>query len=345
MKYIDLRSDTVTMPTQQMRDAMATALVGDDVYQDDPTVKELEALAARVSGHQAGLFVASGTMGNQLAIMTHTRRGDEIITGCNYHIVAHEVGAAAVLSNVSVRTIFHDNDFIYPEDIKAAIRSQDIHHPTTSLLCLENALSNGTVMPLDLVNRNIDTARSMGLNVHLDGARIFNAAVALNCDVKELTAPFDSVMFCLSKGLCSPIGSMLVGSEDFIKRARKNRKLLGGGMRQAGILAAAGLISINEMTKRLSEDHHNAQKLADSLASINEITVFDQLRDINMVYFKLNIENPDQLVDYALTRGCKINPPSQGIFRVVTHNDISAKDVDVFVQIIEKFLEENPKAN
>lgn len=345
MKYIDLRSDTVTMPTPQMRQAMAEALVGDDVYQDDPTVKELEELAASVTGHQAGLFVASGTMGNQLAIMTHTRRGDEIITGANYHIVAHEVGAAAVLSNVSIRTIHHDNDFIYPEDIKSSVRTVDIHNPWTSLLCLENALSNGMVMPSDLMFRNIDMAHSMGLKVHLDGARIFNAAVTLDCDVKVLTSPFDSVMFCLSKGLCSPVGSMLVGSKDFIERARKNRKLLGGGMRQAGILAAAGLISINEMTKRLPEDHSNAERLAASLAEFSEIEVFHQLRDINMVYFKCNVESPEQLVEYALANGCKINPPSQGIFRVVTHNDITSNDVDVFIQIINAFIKENPKAN
>ncbi|MDP3305006.1 MAG: low-specificity L-threonine aldolase [Erysipelotrichaceae bacterium] len=344
MKYIDLRSDTVTMPTPKMRQAMAQAEVGDDVYRDDPTVKELEVLAARVTGHQAGLFVASGTMGNQLAIMTHTRRGDEIITGSNYHIVAHEVGAAAVLSNVSIRMIQHDNDLIYPQDIKAAVRSTDIHNPTTSLLSLENALSNGTVMPKDLMLENIDTAHSLGLKVHLDGARVFNAAVALDCDVKELTAPFDSVMFCLSKGLCSPIGSMLVGSTEFIERARKNRKLLGGGMRQAGILAAAGLISIHEMTKRLVDDHENAKKLASMLSDVKEADVFEQLRDINMVYFKLNVEHPEKLVDFAMTQGCKINPPGHGVFRVVTHNDISLNDIEAFVQIVKLFMKENPSA-
>lgn len=344
MKYIDLRSDTVTIPTPQMRQAMARAEVGDDVYRDDPTVEELEVLAASVTGHQAGLFVASGTMGNQLAIMTHTRRGDEIITGSNYHIVAHEVGAAAVLSNVSIRMIHHDNDLIYPQDIKAAVRSVDIHNPTTSLLSLENALSNGTVMPKELMLENIDTAHSLGLKVHLDGARVFNAAVALNCDVKELTAPFDSVMFCLSKGLCSPIGSMLVGSTEFIERARKNRKLLGGGMRQAGILAAAGLISIREMTKRLMDDHENASKLASLLSGIEKVDVFEQLRDINMVYFKLNVDSPENLVDFAMTQGCKINPPGQGVFRVVTHNDISSDDVEAFVQIVKMFIKENPSA-
>lgn len=345
MKYIDLRSDTVTLPTPQMRQAMAEALVGDDVYQDDPTVKKLEELAAQVTGHPAGLFVASGTMGNQLAIMTHTQRGDEVITGANYHIVAHEVGAAAVLSNVSIRMIHHENDYIYPEDIRKAVRSLDIHNPRTSLLSLENALSNGTVMPLELMLENIDTAHSMGLKVHLDGARVFNAAVALNCDVKSITAPFDSVMFCLSKGLCSPVGSMLVGSKDFIERARKNRKLLGGGMRQAGILAAAGLISIEDMTKRLDDDHVNAQKLAGLLKEIEAVDVFDQLRDINMVYFKLKVKSPELLVDYALAKNCKINPPSQGVFRVVTHHDISSEDVDSFVKIVKSFVKENPSAD
>jgi threonine aldolase len=345
VKYIDLRSDTVTMPTPQMRQAMAEALVGDDVYQDDPTVKELEALAAHITGHQAGLFVASGTMGNQLAIMTHTKRGDEVITGANYHIVAHEVGAAAVLSNVSIRTIHHDNDFIYPKDIKSAVRSVDIHNPWTSLLSLENALSNGMVMPLDLIYENIEMAHSLGLKVHLDGARVFNAAIALDCDVKALTAPFDSVMFCLSKGLCSPVGSMLVGHKDFIEKARKNRKLLGGGMRQVGILAAAGLISINDMTKRLMEDHVNAKKCASLLSEFPQIRVFEHLRDINMVYFKLNVESPQRLVKYAFDKGCKLNPPNEGVFRVVTHNDVSSSDIDTFIQIVKQFLQENPSVS
>ncbi len=342
MRYIDLRSDTVTLPTKEMRQAMAEALVGDDVYQDDPTVKELEALAAQVTGHPAALFVASGTMGNQLAIMTHTRRGDEVITGANYHIVAHEVGAAAVLSNVSIRMIHHDNDWIYPEDIRKAVRSTDIHHPTTSLLSLENALSNGTVMPVELMNRNIDMAHSLNLKVHLDGARVFNAAAFLGCDVKELTSRCDSVMFCLSKGLCSPIGSMLVGSKEFIENARKNRKLLGGGLRQAGILAAAGIISIKEMTRRLSQDHANAEMLARCLAKIPQVHVFDQLRDINMVYFKLDDQSSGRLVDFAFKRGCKINPPGNGVFRVVTHNDVTVEDVDAFVDIVRQYLKENP---
>jgi threonine aldolase len=207
---------------------------------------------------------------------------------------------------------------------------------------LENALSNGTVMPIELMNRNIDMAHSLNLKVHLDGARIFNAATFLQCDVRELTSRCDSVMFCLSKGLCSPVGSMLVGSKEFIERARKNRKILGGGMRQSGILAAAGLISIREMTKRLSEDHRNAEHLAHLLSQIPQIQVLSQLRDINMVYFSLNHPAPEKLVEFAFKRGCKINPPGQGIFRVVTHNDITESDVGQFIEIIKDFQTENP---
>lgn len=338
MNYIDLRSDTVTKPTDAMRKAMAIAEVGDDVYGDDPTMNRLETLAAATIGKEAAMFVPSGTMGNQLAIMTHTRRGDEVLTGEHNHIVVHEVGAFAILSQVSVRTVRHDNDFIYPEDIVRYKRSQDIHEPPTTLLSLENALSNGTVVPLNLMHETYATAKQNGINVHLDGARIFNAAVALNCDVKELTACADSVMFCLSKGLCAPIGSILAGDAAFIAKARKNRKLLGGGMRQAGILAAAGILSIEEMTKRLHVDHENAKYLGRKLLETGLVVLDESSIQINMVFFsfKQNDFPHARFAEYLFDHGVKINA-SDDVYRFVTHNDVSREDLDIVVRLIRDF--------
>ena len=227
MRYIDIRSDTVTQPTQKMRDAMYTAVVGDDVNRDDPTMLELEELAAKLVGKEAAMFVPSGTMGNQVSIMTHTRRGDEVICGELSHIVIHEVGAPAVLSGVMVRTI-KTADYLRPEQLLPAIRPDDIHMPHTGLVEMENPTAMGRVVPLDIMRQNYELAHQYGLPVHLDGARLFNAATALGCDVKEITQYCDSVMFCLSKGLCAPVGSIVAGSKEFIDRARKNRKMLGG---------------------------------------------------------------------------------------------------------------------
>ncbi|MBR5207875.1 MAG: threonine aldolase family protein, partial [Erysipelotrichaceae bacterium] len=218
MKRIDLRSDTVTLPTDEMRKAMANAEVGDDVYMDDPTVNLLQKKAAELLGKEDALFVISGTMGNLLSIMTQTRHGDELITGRNNHIITHEVGGLAALCGVMTRLINNDDDMIYPEDIEAAMRPDDIHEPRSVLVCLENALSNGTVVPLEVMKKDYGTAKKLGLNVHLDGARLFNAALALNCDVKELAACADSVMFCLSKGLGAPMGSMICGTKEFVAK-------------------------------------------------------------------------------------------------------------------------------
>ena len=257
-KIIDIRSDTVTQPTPEMRRVMAEAPVGDDVYGDDPTVNRLEALAAEKSGKEAALFVPSGTMGNQLAIMTHTKRGDDVICGRNAHVFVHEVGAAAVLSGVILNPVDSPDDIIYPELLERAIREDDIHCPPTTLLCIENALATGKVVPLEVMERVYDTAKAHGLSVHMDGARLFNAAGALGVDPAAITKYTDTVMFCLSKGLCAPVGSILAGSREFINRARKNRKVLGGAMRQCGILAAAGILALTEMPAHLREDHENA---------------------------------------------------------------------------------------
>lgn len=338
MKTIDLRSDTVTLPTQAMRDAMAIAEVGDDVYQDDPTVTRLETEAASKVGKEAAMFVPSGTMGNQVSIMTHTRRGDEVITGQNYHIVVHEVGAVAVLSQANLRTISHPDDFILPEALLSALRSDDIHEPRSGLLSMENALSNGKVMPLSLMKENYRIAKEHALKVHLDGARLFNAAVALGVDVKELAACTDSVTFCLSKGLCAPIGSIVAGDQDFINRARKNRKLLGGGMRQAGFLAAAGLIAMHEMSLRLGEDHANARYLANQLLDTGMIDLDLSSVQINMVFFSFKDPNfrHQDFAKYLLGNQVKINP-SNHIYRFVTHHGVTREDIDRVISLIKAF--------
>ena len=330
MRYIDLRSDTVTRPTLAMRAAMAAAEVGDDVYGDDPTVNELEALAAETLGFEAALFVTSGTMGNQLGIMSQTRRGDEIIAGANSHIFMHEVGAAAVLSGVTVRQVDYPNCIPVPAMVEAAIRPDDIHEPPTSLICLENALANGRLVPVETMAEIRRIADEHGLNVHLDGARVFNAAAALGVDVKEITRYADSVSCCLSKGLCAPVGAIFAGRAETVKRARKCRKLLGGGMRQAGILAAAGILALKEMPKRLSEDHANAKRLAELLSHIDGVSIDKDSVEINMVFFKLDrsAELKAALPEKMKQHGILINPEELGEFRFVTNNDVSAKDVE-----------------
>lgn len=338
MKSIDLRSDTVTHPTEDMRKAMAIAEVGDDVYQDDPTVIELETYAAQLVGKEAALFVPSGTMGNQLCLMTHTKRGDEIVTGANNHIVVHEVGSVAVLSQANLRTITHPDDFILPNDFLKAIRSNDIHEPQTTVLSMENALSNGKVMPLDLMRQNYAIAKEHNIKVHLDGARLFNASTYLNCDPKELTQYCDSVMFCLSKGLCAPIGSMIAGSREFIERARKNRKLLGGGMRQAGILAAAGLIALKDMTKRLNIDHDNARYLGQELQKTGLFKIQLENIHINMVFFEVIDPNFDYSAfeAYLAEHHVKINANYNG-YRFVTHYWITREDIDTLITLIKNY--------
>lgn len=330
MRYIDLRSDTVTRPTLAMRAAMAAAEVGDDVYGDDPTVNELEALAAETLGFEAALFVTSGTMGNQLGIMSQTRRGDEIIAGANSHIFMHEVGAAAVLSGVTVRQVDYPNCIPVPAMVEAAIRPDDIHEPPTSLICLENALANGRLVPVETMAEIRSIADEHGLNVHLDGARVFNAAAALGVDVKEITRYADSVSCCLSKGLCAPVGAIFAGRAETVKRARKCRKLLGGGMRQAGILAAAGILALKEMPKRLSEDHANAKRLEELLSQIDGVSIDKDSVEINMVFFKLDrsAELKAALPEKMKQHGILINPEELGEFRFVTNNDVSAKDVE-----------------
>ena len=340
MRYIDLRSDTVTQPTDEMREAMAKAVVGDDVYGDDPTISLLETKAAEYAGKEAALFVPSGTMGNQLAVMSHTNRENEIIAEEGCHIVQHEVGATAVLSGVVLRTIRGNKGIMDPKDVLKAIREDDIHYPVTGLICMENALSNGTVVPLSVMKEIYDTAKQHKLPVHLDGARLFNAAVHLGVEAKEITQYTDSVMFCLSKGLCAPVGSMLAGSRQFIEKARKNRKLLGGGMRQAGILAAAGLIALEKMTARLSIDHDNAKYMAKRLVEIPGIKVNTEDVHIDMVFFDMEETgvSSDSLVSALFEKGIKINGIEGGLMRYVTNNDVSREDIDYTIDCMKKLM-------
>ncbi len=342
-KIIDLRSDTVTIPTEKMRKAMAEAEVGDDVYGDDPTINELERMGALILGKEKALFVPSGSMGNQLAIMGHTRAGDEIIVGEDSHIVVHEVGGAARLSGVNIRTVHNGTGSVTKEDIIRLTRGEDIHFPRTSLVCMENALASGTIVPLKQMEEVYNTAKEKGLRVHTDGARIFNAAVALGVDVKEITKHTDTVMACLSKGLGAPVGSLLAGDGPFIDEARKNRKLLGGAMRQVGVLGAAGLIALLEMRERLTIDHKNAKYLGEELLKIKGIEL--QLTDIqiNMVFFKCTWRNfdGDDLISYLLSHGIKVNGyEMDGIFRFVTHLGITKEDIDTVISTIQQYLDE-----
>ncbi len=332
---VDLRSDTVTRPSDAMRQFMARAEVGDDVIGDDPTVQKLEETAARMLGKEAALFVPSGTMGNQLSIFTHTSRGNEVICGKPCHIQEHEVGAAAVLSAVTLVPVDAPTGRLDPDAVAKEIRSPDIHHPETGLVCLECAHSSGAVPSIEEMTVVSEVAHQAGLPVHLDGARIFNAAQALDVDVSRIAAVADSVMFCLSKGLGAPVGSLLCGTEEFVSKARKGRKILGGGMRQAGILAAGGLYALEHNVDRLVEDHRRARRLAEGLADIPGVTVFEDRLDINLVWFSSDSNKAaERLVSELEERSVLVYPPMHGQWRLVTHLDIDDGQVD---HAIEQF--------
>ncbi len=345
---IDLVSDTVTLPTNEMREAMKNAEVGDDVNQEDPTINILEELAAEKVGKEAAMFVPSGTMGNLIAILNHCKRGEEVILESRSHLYNFEVGGISALGGVVTKTIDGDKGILNVDKIKSEIRQEDIHEVKTALICLENShnRAGGTVTPPKITENICQLAHKHNIFVHLDGARLFNAAVALNIEPELLVKNVDSVMFCLSKGLSAPVGSILSGSKEFIQKARKNRKMLGGGMRQAGILAAAGIISLEKMVKRLKEDHKNARILAEGLNEIEGIKVDLETVQTNMVYFnveklvkELNI-NTDQflerLVDeYGIRGGVEtpIQDPTE--IRFVTHHGISEEDIHTTINAIK----------
>lgn len=325
---IDLRSDTVTHPTPAMRVAMANAIVGDDVFGDDMTVIHLEEVAADLMGYESSLFVASGTMGNLVALLTHCERGSEVIVGNCAHIFLHEVGGMAALGGIHANKLPNQPDgTLNLQDIVGAIRDDDVHHPRTRLICLENTqnVCGGVALTAEYTNRVADLAHSRGLKLHLDGARLANAAVAQGVTMKSLTNGADSTMLCLSKGLCAPIGSLLGGSKEFIAEARRNRKLVGGGMRQVGVLASAGLIALKTMIERLEEDHSNARRLAEGLRDIPGIVLDTPVPQTNMVYFRLGLGakvTAAEMVERLRTRGIMSD------LRLVTHYWVTPNDVD-----------------
>ncbi|MGC9469493.1 MAG: low-specificity L-threonine aldolase [Anaerolineae bacterium] len=332
MDLVDLRSDTVTKPTEEMRRAMAEAPVGDDVYGEDPTVNRLQTLAAERMGKEAALFVPSGTMGNLASLLAHCGRGDEVIIGDRSHTFLHEQGGMAALGGIMPHLIPNQPDGTMAlEDIEGAVRDDDAHYPITRLVCLENTHNacNGAPLPPSYVGAVAELAHSRGLRVHVDGARIFNAAVALGIDAAELVRKVDSVTFCLSKGLSAPVGSVICGSAAFIERAHRARKVLGGGMRQAGIIAAAGVVALETMVDRLVEDHVRAQRLADGFSELSGVEVGPV--HTNIFYFSLTDDCP--LDGAGLAAGLKdrgVLLPNRGSrsFRVVTHVWITDGDVD-----------------
>jgi threonine aldolase len=332
MDTVDLRSDTVTQPTPAMREAMYQADVGDDVYGEDPTVNRLERMAAERLGKEAALFVTSGTMGNLVALLTHCGRGDQVILGDQSHTFLFEQGGMAALGGITPHPIPNQDDgTLQLEDIEGAIRPDNPHFPVSRLVCLENThnMCNGTPLSAQYTARVAQLARSHGLKVHLDGARIFNAAAALGVDAGEIVRDVDSVMFCLSKGLCAPVGSMVCGSADFIAKARRARKVVGGGMRQAGIIAAAGVVALEQMTDRLVEDHDRAKRLAEGLAEIRGIDVSPV--STNILYFEVTDEDeksPEEIGAALAERGVLVNSRGGRRFRAVTHYWIDDSDIE-----------------
>ena len=343
MPLIDLRSDTVTLPTPAMRKAMAAAEVGDDVFGEDPTVRKLEDLAAQRMGKAAGLLVTSGTMGNLVCQMAHCGRGDEMILGDKSHIFYYEQGGSAAIGGIHPRIVPNQPDgTLLPGDILTAIRLDNVHFPTSRLIVLENThnLCNGSPIPLPYLNRVATIAADNGLKLHVDGARIFNAAVALSVSPAVLAAPADSVSFCLSKGLAAPVGSVVCGSSNFIAKARRMRKVLGGGMRQAGIIAAAGIVALEQMVERLAEDHDNARRLAEGLADLKGLSLggLEKVRT-NIIYMDLTSDLPSTETAQKLEKaGVRVNPSGPHRLRAVTHHGITAKDVDTAVAVFRKIF-------
>ncbi len=329
---IDLRSDTVSRPTEAMRAAMAEAEVGDDTWGDDPTVQRLEAVLAERLGKDAAMFVPSGTQSNLCALMAHCARGEEYIVGQEAHTYKYEGGGAAVLGSIQPQPIEMAADgSLDPARVAAVVKVDDPHFAMTKLLCLENT-HNGRVQPMDAQLAAIDAARSAGLSTHLDGARIFNAAVATGTPVADLAAPYDSVSVCLSKGLGAPMGSVLVGDGELIGRARRVRKMLGGGLRQAGLVAAAGLHALDHHVDRLAEDHARARRLHEGLGAIDGVEVHDEMLETNMVFVSFGARGPSLQAELAeIGMECRL---STGVSRLVTHLDVTDDAVDAFVAAV-----------
>jgi threonine aldolase len=344
MSFIDLRSDTVTQPTPEMREAMAKAEVGDDVFMEDPTINRLQEISAARMGKEAGLFVASGTMGNLIGVLAHCGRGDEAIVGNLGHTFLFEAGGISALGGVHPYVLPNQPDgTLRLEDIHNAIRAVDVHAPTSRLVILENTHNRcgGVALTEEYTRQVCDMAHDRGLEVHLDGARIFHAATALGVDVSELTRPVDSVTFCLSKGLCAPVGSVLCGSKDFIDKARRLRKQVGGGMRQAGILAAAGIVALDKMTTRLGEDHKRAKALAAGLSAIPGLVLDPGSPFTNMIFLSLSGSINQTATDVAAelaALGIKPQVIGPRRFRLVLHYWIGDAEVEKTIQAFRRVI-------
>lgn len=344
MNIIDLRSDTLTHPTPAMRNAMAQAEVGDDVFSEDPTVNRLEKIAAERMGKEAAVFVPSGTMGNLISMLSHCARGDEVILGDQSHIFLNEVGGIAALGGIHPHIIPNEPDgTLNLERVEKTIRAKDLHYPPTRLLTLENTHNycTGTPITPEYMRQAGDLARRHNLKIHVDGARIFNAAVALKVDVEDLARDACSVMFCLSKGLSAPVGSLTCGTREFIQQARKWRKMVGGGMRQAGHLAAAGIIALSDLVDRLKEDHANAQMLAQGLAKLKGMILDPEQVKTNIIFFRLKHPtlSPESYIESLETQGIKILMIHPGVFRAVLHREISESQIEQVLSVSEKLTQ------
>jgi threonine aldolase len=347
---VDLRSDTLTLPTPEMREAMARAPVGDDVWGEDPTVQRLEAMAAERLGKEAGLFVASGTMGNLVSVAAHTQAGQEIVLDLDSHIYNYEVAGATIVGHVQMRPVKTERGFLTPDQVREALRPANIHVPPTGLVCLENTHNRhgGTCATPEAIAAVAEVAHGAGVPVHLDGARLFNAAVALGRPARELTAPVDSVTFCVSKGLGAPVGSVVCGSRAFVERARRVRKMVGGGMRQAGIVAAAGVVALERMVDRLAEDHANARALAEAVATLPGLAVDLDSVQTNIVIVRVSrgdrersVAATAELVQGCAARKVKIHATGPTAIRCVTHKDVDADDtsraIDAFRELTARW--------
>jgi threonine aldolase len=327
---VELRSDTFTLPSPAMRDAMARAEVGDDVYEEDPTVRRLEALAARMTGKEAGLLVASGTQGNLVAILAQTQPGQEILLDADCHVFTSEVGGAARLGGLQTRPLATERGFITPQQVRESVRGRNIHLPVTGLVCVENTHNRhgGTCCRPEEIAEMASAAHAAGVPVHLDGARIFNAAVALKRPVEDFCRPVDTLTFCLSKGLGAPVGSLICGSSELIVQARRVRKMIGGGMRQAGVLAAAGIVALESMVDRLAEDHTHARRLAEGLAGLPGIRIDLATVETNIVRFQVaTADRATELVNGCLARKIKVHHAGPTAIRCVTHKDVDSDDI------------------
>lgn len=339
MEWIDLRSDTVTKPTAEMREAMKIAEVGDDVYGEDPTINRLQEMSAEILGKEAGLFVPSGTMGNLAAILAHCARGDEVIHGHLSHTYLLEAGGTAVLGGVPSYILQNQSDgTVLLDDLVDGIHPDDVHQPRSRLVCIENTHNRcgGSPLTVEYTRSLCDTAHEHGLLVHIDGARIFNAAVALNVTPSELSAPADSVTFCLSKGLGAPVGSVICGTSTFIRKAHRIRKLLGGEMRQAGILAAAGIVALETIVDRLGEDHRRAMRFSETISKYQVIHLEYPTPASNMVFFRVADIEPQKFVSLMAEKKIRIGSPRGKSFRVVFHHQIDDPAID---HVLESFAQ------